>query len=68
MDALFWRIPNPLPSNQLRIPEPVERVLFVDDNPECVKAAEEVGFLARTVRGVAEVKNVLRESKGLDSR
>lgn len=42
-----------------RIPEPVERVLFFDDNPECVEAAEAVGFQARTVRGVAEVERVL---------
>ena len=44
-----------------RIQEPVERVLFLDDNPECVEAAETVGFLARTVRGVAEVARVLGE-------
>ncbi len=48
-----------------RILEPVERVLFLDDNPECVQAAMRVGFLARTVRGVAEVKGVLGEFGGL---
>jgi glucose-1-phosphatase len=48
-----------------RIPEPVERVLFLDDNPECVQAAMRVGFLARSVRGVAEVKGVLGEFGGL---
>lgn len=44
-----------------RIPEPVDRVLFLDDNPECVEAAEAVGFVARTVRGVAEVEGALCE-------
>ena len=44
-----------------RIPEPAGRVLFLDDNPECVEAARQVGFSARTVRGVAEVASVLRE-------
>lgn len=44
-----------------RIEEPVERVLFLDDNPECVAAAREVGFLARVARGIAEVETALRE-------
>ena len=50
-----------------RISEPVERVLFLDDNPECVAAAEEAGFLGRTVRGVTEVKRVLGEFSVLES-
>ena len=46
-----------------RIPEPIERVLFLDDNPECVKAAMKVGFMARTVRGVSQVEMTLAELK-----
>ncbi len=49
-----------------RIAEPVEQVLFLDDNPECVAAAREVGFVAEVARGVVEVERVLGES-GVES-
>ncbi len=39
---------------------PAGRILFFDDNPECVAAASELGLIARQVRGVDEVKAVLR--------
>ena len=38
-----------------------ERILFFDDNPECVDAAQQVGLTARRVRGVGEVKAALAE-------
>jgi putative hydrolase of the HAD superfamily len=44
-----------------RIAEPMGQVLFFDDNPECVEAAVEVGFMAREVHGVAEVEKVLSQ-------
>jgi glucose-1-phosphatase len=43
------------------------RILFLDDNPECVEAAQSVGLTAREVRGVEEVRAVLA-SLGLDRR
>lgn len=50
-----------------RIPEPIERVLFLDDNPECAEAAMKVGFMARTVRGVSEVETALAEVEVISS-
>lgn len=44
-----------------RISEPVDRVLFLDDNPECVEAANRVGFLGRQVDGVPHVESILSE-------
>ena len=38
-----------------------EHILFFDDNPECVEAAGQLGFNARCVRGVGEVKAALAE-------
>jgi putative hydrolase of the HAD superfamily len=37
-----------------------DRVLFLDDNPDCVQGAIEVGISAHQVRGVGEVREVLR--------
>ena len=36
-----------------------ERILFFDDNPECVHAAQQVGMDSATVLGVDEVKRAL---------
>ena len=38
-----------------------EHILFFDDNPECVEAAQALGFQARQTRGVGEVRSVLSE-------
>ncbi|MBI5821800.1 MAG: HAD family phosphatase [Verrucomicrobia bacterium] len=38
-----------------------EHILFFDDNPECVEAAQRLGLHARRARGVEEVKAVLAE-------
>ncbi len=38
-----------------------ERILFFDDNPECVDAARLLGFSAHRARGVGEVRAVLSE-------
>lgn len=40
---------------------PPERILFFDDNPECVEAARLLGIHARRARGVGEVKAALAE-------
>ncbi|MBI5685154.1 MAG: HAD family phosphatase [Verrucomicrobia bacterium] len=37
------------------------RILFFDDNPECVDAARQLGFTTRRARGVGEVKAALAE-------
>jgi putative hydrolase of the HAD superfamily len=38
-----------------------ERILFFDDNPECVDAAKRAGINARRARGVGEVRTALDE-------
>jgi HAD superfamily hydrolase (TIGR01509 family) len=47
-----------------RVPEEPGRILFVDDNPECVAGAEQVGLMARRVSGVTGVRQVLAEIRG----
>lgn len=41
------------------IKEPAERILYLDDNPECVEAALKVGFRAARAVGMIEVRQVL---------
>ena len=43
------------------IPERPDRILFVDDNQECVKTAVELGLIARQASGLSGVKKVLNE-------
>lgn len=38
-----------------------ERIVFFDDNPECIATAKELGLRAHRVRGVKQVRRVLRE-------
>jgi putative hydrolase of the HAD superfamily len=38
---------------------PPERILFLDDNPECVEAARRLGLAAHQARGVPEVRSIL---------
>jgi putative hydrolase of the HAD superfamily len=40
---------------------PPGSVLFLDDNPECVEAAQRLDIVARRARGVAEVRAALAE-------
>ncbi len=42
-----------------RLPAPVDRVLFLDDNAANVDAAAETGFIARHVRGVEAARHTL---------
>jgi len=42
-----------------QIPERPKRILFIDDNQECVKTAAELGLIARQANGVSGVKKVL---------
>ena len=37
-----------------------DRVLFIDDSPECVQWASDVGMVAHQASGVGEVREVLR--------
>ncbi len=41
------------------------RILFLDDNPECVEAAQALGLAAHRARGIEEVRAVL-ESCGVE--
>ncbi len=43
------------------VPYPASRVAFFDDNPECVKAAEELGIRAFQAWGIADVRKVLAD-------
>ncbi len=43
------------------VPYPASRTAFFDDNPECVKAAGELGIRAFQARGVAEVRKILTD-------
>jgi putative hydrolase of the HAD superfamily len=45
---------------------PPDRVLFIDDSPECVQGATDVGISAHRANGVGEVRDVLR-SLGIDA-
>lgn len=47
-----------------RLPSPPKQTLFLDDNPECVRAAAEMGFLARQAQGIAGVQKVLVQVSG----
>lgn len=40
---------------------PADRILFFDDNPECVEAARQTGMLASEARGVGMVREKLAE-------
>lgn len=40
---------------------PADRILFLDDNPECVAGAEECGLRAVQVRGVAEARAAISQ-------
>jgi putative hydrolase of the HAD superfamily len=40
---------------------PPGSVLFLDDNPECVEAAQRLDIVARRARGVAEVRAAMAE-------
>jgi HAD superfamily hydrolase (TIGR01509 family) len=46
-----------------RVPERPGQILFLDDNPECITAAEQGGLVARRVSGVEGVKQVLADSR-----
>jgi glucose-1-phosphatase len=50
-----------------RLPVPRARVLFLDDNAVNVTAAEEAGFAARHVRGVAAARAALAAAGVLDA-
>ena len=39
---------------------PAEKLLFLDDNPECVRAARSLGLHAHVARGVVGVRDVLK--------
>ena len=41
------------------VPEPADQILFLDDNQECIDAAEKVGLVAQKVRGITEVKQAI---------
>lgn len=40
---------------------PSEAIVFFDDTPECVEGARKAGMQAYRVRGVEEVRGVLRD-------
>ena len=44
------------------IPETPDKVLFIDDNLECVETASKLGLTARQANGLAGVKKVLNNS------
>ena len=43
------------------IPETPDKVLFIDDNTECVKTASKLGLIARQANGLAGVNKVLSD-------
>ncbi len=43
------------------IPESPDRILFFDDNPECITGAQNAGLQARQVQGCAAVSRVIEE-------
>ena len=43
------------------IPEKTDRILFIDDNQECIKTAAELGLIARQAKGLSGIKKVLGE-------
>jgi len=42
----------------VHIPEPLDSILFFDDNPECVEAARNEGFQAEVAQGPGEVFSI----------
>jgi len=41
------------------IPETADEILFIDDNPECVKTASKLGLIARQANGLEGVNKVI---------